>query len=334
MPVAARVIDSGDPTQKTREMCEVVPELDGLVRWSTEDNPHRFDIVGERPDIDLRPSLRSEVEAFCEVDVPVEACREVDLLAEGTLDVIEQPAHHGTQLDNRESRHIGHAEIIRHEYPSRTPILNDVTVEALSHGAEPNNPQAWYDLADQLADLGGPGNAARAEALLRAAVDAGHSRALIRLAELLAYQNDRPSAHSAAQAQSLLLRAVDADVPEAANALALLLADNGEPERAEAYFRQGIASGDLNAATNLADLLHERGADVEAFDVLRHAAEAGDDLAYQIIERNIDNASQAWRDITASFFAARLPNTPRSFYCIGADEWRLTGLTSHDASTA
>jgi hypothetical protein len=134
----------------------------------------------------------------------------------------------------------------------------------------------------------------------------------------LAYQNGRPSADSAAETHSLLLRAVDAGMPQAANALALLLADNGQPERAEAYFRQGIASGDLDAATNLANLSHERGADVEAIDVLRHAAEAGDDLAYQIIER----------DITTSFLAARPPDTPQRFYCIGRDGWRLNRLTS------
>jgi hypothetical protein len=66
-----------------------------------------------------------------------------------------------------------------------TPILNDVTGPDLPLDREPDHPQAWHDHAEELADLGGRANADQAEALLRATVAAGHSPALIRLAELL-----------------------------------------------------------------------------------------------------------------------------------------------------
>ncbi len=184
-----------------------------------------------------------------------------------------------------------------------------------------NDAQLWFDRADDLASQGGRGE--EAERLLRDAIAAGHRPALARLAEFLWHESGRDRRDVVAEVEELLSRAVDGGVPGAANAFGNVLADIEQDHRAEVLFRRAIADGDPAAATNLAYVLHGRGADVAAYDVLVSAAKNGDDLAYQILGHNIDPAEPVWTEITDAWSATRSPDGPASLFCYPRGSWDL-----------
>ncbi|WP_212842919.1 hypothetical protein [Catellatospora sp. IY07-71] len=184
-----------------------------------------------------------------------------------------------------------------------------------------NDSQLWFHRADDLASHGGRGG--EAERLLRDAIAAGHRPALVRLAEFLWHESGRDWQDVIMEVEELLSRAVDDDVPGAANAFGNVLADIEEDHRAEAMFRRALADGDPAAATNLAFMLHGRGADMAAYDVLVSAARNGDDLAYQILGHNIDPAEPVWTEITDAWSAARSRDEPPSLFCYLRGSWDL-----------
>jgi hypothetical protein len=122
--------------------------------------------------------------------------------------------------------------------------------------------QVWFDRADMLASRGR--NRDEAERLLRDAIAAGHGPALVRLAEFLWHESGRDWQDVIVEVEELLSRAVDQSVPRAANTFGNVLADTEQYSRAEQMFRRAIADGDPSAATNLASVLHDCGADRDA----------------------------------------------------------------------
>ncbi|WP_027341300.1 hypothetical protein [Hamadaea tsunoensis] len=181
--------------------------------------------------------------------------------------------------------------------------------------------ELWFDRADKLATLGG--HEAEAERLLRDAIAAGHEPALARLADFLWYESGRDEQTVFTEVAELLSRAVDKAVPGAANAFANVLVDMEQDERAEAMYRRAISAGDRAAATNLAALLHGRGDDRAAYDVLVPAAKGGDDFAYQILGMNLSPTDPVWADITEAWSAARATDDPPSVFCHRPGAWAL-----------
>jgi hypothetical protein len=181
--------------------------------------------------------------------------------------------------------------------------------------------QLWLDRADELATRGGHGE--EAECLLRDAIAVGYRPALARLAEFLWHESGRDWQDILGEVEELLSRAVNEGVMGAANAFGIVLADIEQDARAEEMFRRAIADGDPNAATNLASVLHGRGADRAAYDVLVSAARKGDDFAYQIVGANVDQDDPLWAEITEAWSASRSTDEPPSFFCHQPGSWDL-----------
>ncbi|GAB7036831.1 hypothetical protein JCM9533A_06780 [Catenuloplanes niger JCM 9533] len=180
--------------------------------------------------------------------------------------------------------------------------------------------ELWFRHGSELADAGGPAEA-EALALLRAAAAAGHGPARVRLASFLTLQYSGAGTRSHAEAMRLLGEAVAADVPGARNMLGLTLWDDGLLDEAEVSLRAAVAAGDSDAPVNLAALLHRRGADAEAFALLRRAAERGDGPAYRIIMRLLPPHGRAAREVTGAYEAATDP--AERPVCVHVPDWRL-----------
>lgn len=198
-----------------------------------------------------------------------------------------------------------------------------------------NEALVWFERADKLATRGGRHD--EVERLLRDAIAVGHGPALVRLADFLWHESGRDWQDVVAEVEELLSRVVDQGVPGAANAFGNVLADTEQDDRAEEMFRRAIAEGDRHAATNLASVLHSCGADRAAYDVLVSAAKNGDDLAYQILGSNIDQAEPVWVEIADAWSAARPADAPLPLICYRPGSWDLdlTGpLTGSDRSGA
>jgi hypothetical protein len=99
--------------------------------------------------------------------------------------------------------------------------------------------EQWFRRGDELADEGGP-DQAEAQALLRAAVAAGHGPARVRLAALLLGQYSEADDASHPEALRLLGEAAASDVPGARNMLGLTLWDDGALDEAEYYLRAAV----------------------------------------------------------------------------------------------
>jgi len=184
-----------------------------------------------------------------------------------------------------------------------------------------NEAQLWFDRADELATRGG--HEEEAERLLRDAVAVGHRPALVRLAEFLWHESGRDWQDVVAEVEELLSRAVGEGVPGAANAFGCVLVDTEQDDRADEMFRRAIAEGDRNAGANLAWVLHGRGADRAAYDVLVSAAKNGDDFAYQILGENVDRADPLWAEITDAWSTSRSTDEPPSLFCYRRGSWDL-----------
>ncbi|GAA3209455.1 hypothetical protein ACFO1B_51605 [Dactylosporangium siamense] len=182
--------------------------------------------------------------------------------------------------------------------------------------------ERWFRRGDELADEGGPAEA-EAEALLRAAVTAGHGPARVRLAAFLTCQYSAADAESHAEALRLLGEAVASDVPGARNLLGVTLWDDGALDDAEHFLRAAVAEGDLDAQVNLAGLLHAKGADAEAFALLRQAAERGDGPAYWIVMRLLPPDGRAAREVTRAYESATHPQERPVCVLIHDDDWQL-----------
>ena len=182
--------------------------------------------------------------------------------------------------------------------------------------------EQWFRRGDRLADEGGPA-AEEGQALLRAAVAAGHGPARLRLAEFLLYQLADADDESDAEAFRLLDEAVAANVPGARNMLAVTLLDNGALADAETCLRAAVADGDPNARVNLAGVLHSRGADEEAFALLREAAEHGHGMAYWIVKRLLPPHSRTAVAVTVAYESTSRPEDRPVCVLMSADAWRL-----------
>jgi TPR repeat protein len=185
-----------------------------------------------------------------------------------------------------------------------------------------NDAEQWLRRGDELADEGGPAEG-EAQALLRAAVAAGHGPARVRLAEFLLLQYSGADAASHAEALRLLREAVASDVVGARNMLGLTLWDDGELAEAEHFLRAAVADGDSAAPMNLASLLHHKGADAEAFALLRQAAERGDGPAFWIVRSLLPPHSQAAREVTMAYESATRPEERPVCVRFSAGDWQL-----------
>jgi TPR repeat protein len=181
--------------------------------------------------------------------------------------------------------------------------------------------EQWFRRGDELADEGGPAEV-EAQALLRAAVAAGHGPARERLATFLLYQYSGADAASRAEALGLLRESVALEVMGARNMLGITLWDDGALDEAEHFLRAGAAAGEPGAPVNLARLLHERGDDAEAFAVLRQAAERGDGDAYwAVMFLLLPHRMRAAEELTTAYESATRPEDRP--VCVRFSPWQL-----------
>ncbi len=181
--------------------------------------------------------------------------------------------------------------------------------------------QSWYARADELGTLGGHHD--EVKQLLGDAIAAGYGPALVRLAEFLWHESGQSWDDVFAEVEVLLSQALADGVPGAANTFGNVLADMGHDDRAEQMFRQAIAEGDSAGETNLASVLHGRGADRDAYEVLVLAAKYGNDFAYQILSHNIAPADPLWAQITTAWTTARSTDELPAIYCYRPGSWDL-----------
>ncbi len=176
----------------------------------------------------------------------------------------------------------------------------------LQMALDAGDPDAHVPLGHAIADQGRPEEAAKH---FRAAVEVGHTDALVDLGvlqiddlkdaaageetlrEAIAHGvEDAPLALAALyveqerdeEAEAILRTATDQGSLDAQVDLANLLSEyEGGEEEAEALYRDAIERGDEDAENNLGVLLRDLGRIGEAIDILKVAADRGDELAAQ-----------------------------------------------------
>ena len=74
---------------------------------------------------------------------------------------------------------------------------------------------------------------------------------------------------------------------------------------------------------NLASLLHHKGADAEAFALLRQAAERGDGPAYWIVRSLLPPHSRVAREVTMAYESATRPEERPICVRFSSGDWQL-----------